>query len=253
MVSALASRPFRDKLAGDREQTWDLALPDITLLDYFAFAFYVASWIGYTLFADYSPWRRHNIMKTMDAYRERWMQQMLRRENRMVDANIIGSLQNGAAFFASTTIFALGGLIAALGASEQAMGILSTLHMDQFATAETWQIKVLAMIAIMSYAFFKFAWTFRLQNYCAVFLGADCGGERGRSGRYRPGSSRRQDQRPRGPSLQPRTPRLFLRLGRARLVRPPGAVYGYDRLCALCPASPRVPLEIPEGAANQKR
>jgi uncharacterized membrane protein len=154
------------------EQTWDLALPDITLLDYLAFAFYVASWIGYTLFADYSPWRRHNIMMTMDAYRERWMQQMLRRENRMVDANIIGSLQNGAAFFASTTIFALGGLIAALGASEQAMGILSTLHMDQFATAETWQIKVLLMIAIMAYAFFKFAWTFRLQNYCAVLLGA---------------------------------------------------------------------------------
>jgi uncharacterized membrane protein len=153
-------------------QTRDLALPDITVLDYLAFAFYVASWIGYTLFADYSPWRRHNIMKMMDAYREQWMQQMLRRENRMVDANIIGSLQNGAAFFASTTIFALGGLIAALGASEQAMGILSTLHMDQFATAETWQIKVLLMIAIMAYAFFKFAWTFRLQNYCAVLLGA---------------------------------------------------------------------------------
>lgn len=154
------------------DETWGLALPDVTVLDYLAFAFYVASWIGYTLFADYSAWRERSIKKTMDAYRERWMLQMLRRENRMVDANIIGSLQNGAAFFASTTIFALGGLIAALGASEQAMGILSTLHMDQFATAETWQLKVLLMIAVMAYAFFKFAWTFRLQNYCAVLLGA---------------------------------------------------------------------------------
>lgn len=153
-------------------QTWDLALPDITALDYLAFGFCVASWVGYTLFADYSPWRKRSIMEMMDAYRERWMHQMLRRENRMVDANIIGSLQNGAAFFASTTIFALGGLIAALGASEQAMGILSTLHMAQFATAETWHIKVLLLIAIMAYAFFKFAWTFRLQNYCAILLGA---------------------------------------------------------------------------------
>jgi uncharacterized membrane protein len=154
------------------DQTGDLALPDITFLDYLAFAFYVASWVGYTLFADYSPWRRRNIMQVMDAYHEQWMRQMLRREHRIVDANIIGSLQNGAAFFASTTIFALGGLIAALGASEQAMGILSTLHMDEFATAETWQVKVLLLIAIMAYAFFKFAWTFRLQNYCAVLLGA---------------------------------------------------------------------------------
>ncbi len=46
---------------------------------------------------------------------------MLVRENRMIDANINSSLQNGAAFFASTSIFALGGLIAILGASEQAM------------------------------------------------------------------------------------------------------------------------------------
>lgn len=151
-------------------------MPDVTLLDTLAFAFYGLSWIGYTVFADYSSWRERSIMKAMDGYRERWMQQMLRRENRMVDANIIGSLQNGAAFFASTSIFALGGLVAALGASEQAMGILTTLHVDEFATAETWQIKVLALIAVMAYAFFKFAWTFRLQNYCAVLLGATAGG-----------------------------------------------------------------------------
>ena len=154
------------------DQTRDLALPDITVLDYLAFGFFVASWIGYTLFADYSPWRKRSIMKTMDAYRERWMQQALRREHRIVDVNIIGSLQNGAAFFASTTIFALGGLLATLGASEQAMDIRSTLPIDQSETTETWQIKVLLLITIMAYAFFKFAWTFRLQNYCAVLLGA---------------------------------------------------------------------------------
>ena len=147
-------------------------MPNIILLDVIAFAFYVASWLGYTLFADYSRWRDRSLMKTMDEYRVRWMQQMLLRENRIVDTNIIGSLQNGAAFFASTTIFALGGLVAALGSSEQAMGILSTLHMDRFATAETWQIKILLLIGVMAYAFFKFAWTFRLQNYCAVLLGA---------------------------------------------------------------------------------
>jgi uncharacterized membrane protein len=143
-----------------------------TALDYLAFGLYVASWLGYTLYADYSRQHQRSIMKLMDSYRKRWMLQMLHRENRMVDANIIGSLQNGAAFFASTTIFALGGLIAALGASEQAIDILSSLPFAHPGTAETWRIKVLLLILVLAYAFFKFAWTFRLQNYCSILLGA---------------------------------------------------------------------------------
>jgi uncharacterized membrane protein len=147
-------------------------LPDLTLSDFLALGIYIASWIGYTLFADYSRWRRDSIMKLMDEYRERWMLQMLQRENRMVDANIIASQQNGAAFFASTTIFALGGLMALLGASEQAVGILSSLPLAEPGTAATWRAKLLLMIAVLAYAFFKFAWTFRLQGHCAILLGA---------------------------------------------------------------------------------
>ena len=147
-------------------------MPDITPLDTLAFAFFVASWAGYTIFADHSRWRSGSIMKLMDAYREQWMLQMQHRDVRIMDANIIGSLQNGAAFFASTTIFALGGLIAALGASDQAIGILATLPLVEPGTAETWQLKMLLLIAVMAHAFFKFAWTFRLQNYCSILLGA---------------------------------------------------------------------------------
>lgn len=147
-------------------------MPDITPLDYLAFGFYLACWAGYTYFADHSRWRSRSIMKLMDAYREQWMAQMQHRDVRIMDANIIGSLQNGAAFFASTTIFAVGGLIAALGASEQAIGILATLPLVEAGTVETWQFKMLLLIAVMAHAFFKFAWTFRLQNYCSVLLGA---------------------------------------------------------------------------------
>ena len=147
----------------------DPAVPDITALDALAFAFYVASWAGYTAFADHSRWRDRSIMKLMDAYREQWMLQMQQRDVRIMDASIIGSLQNGAAFFASTTILALGGLIAALGAGDQVIGILALVEAG---TVETWQLKMLLLIAVMAHAFFKFAWTFRLQNYCSILLGA---------------------------------------------------------------------------------
>ncbi len=147
-------------------------MPDITPIDYLAFGFYASSWTGYTLFADHSRWRERSIMKLMDEYRERWMLQMLRRDNRIVDSTIISSLQNGAAFFASTTIFALGGLIAALGASEEAIGVISALPYVEPGSADAFRLKVLLLIAVMAYAFFKFAWTFRLQNYCSILLGA---------------------------------------------------------------------------------
>ena len=147
-------------------------MPGFTLLDSLAFALFGASWVGYGLFADHSRWHRRSIMYLMDAYRERWMLAMLSRENRMVDANIIGGLQSGAAFFASTTIFALGGLIAALGAGEQAVGILASLPLVEATTPEIWRAKVLLLILVMAYAFFKFAWAFRLHNYFSILLGA---------------------------------------------------------------------------------
>lgn len=154
------------------DQTRIPALPDITALDYLAFAFYAASWAGYTYLADHSSWRRRSIMKLMDDYREQWMLQMRNRDVRIMDASIIGSLQNGAAFLASTTILVLGGLIAALGASDEVIAILATLPLVEVSTVETWQIKMVLLIGVMAYAFSKFVWTFRLQNYCSILLGA---------------------------------------------------------------------------------
>ena len=45
----------------------------------------------------------------MHRYREVWMRRTLNREVRMVDMQIMAALQNGTAFFASTTLLALGG------------------------------------------------------------------------------------------------------------------------------------------------
>lgn len=147
-------------------------MPDVTLLDYLAFGFFVASWFGYALVADYGRLRQRSIMKVMDDYRERWMLEMLHRDPRIVDTNIIAGQQNGAAFFASTSIFALGGMIAALAASDEAVSILASLPLVHPGTPETWRIKVLLLIVIMAHAFFKFAWTFRLHNYSSILVGA---------------------------------------------------------------------------------
>lgn len=149
-----------------------MILPEFTVLDYAALAWFLAAWLGYTLFADYSRWRARSTTAVMGGFRRQWMAVMLRRENRIVDTNILGNLLNGATFFASTTIFAIGGLLAALGAADTAAEILGPLPFTAATSPFLWELKILLLVTIMVFAFFKFAWAFRLFNYCSVLIGA---------------------------------------------------------------------------------
>ena len=145
---------------------------DLSFWDYGALVWFLVCWVGFSLFADYSTMRNRSMTAAMNRYRVRWMTVMLRRENRMVDAGILGNLLNGTAFFASTTIFVIGGLIAALSAGDAASAILTELPFTVDTSRKVWEVKVLVLIAIMVFGFFKFAWAFRLNNYTSVLIGA---------------------------------------------------------------------------------
>ena len=143
-----------------------------TIADAAALLWFASCWAGYTAFADHSRWRRHSISVAMNRERRGWMDQMMARELRMVDTQILGNLLRSLGFFASTTILVVAGLIAILGATEQAIGTLSELPFAAPTTKAAWHGKVLLLIAIFVYAFFKLAWAFRLTNNCAILIGA---------------------------------------------------------------------------------
>jgi uncharacterized membrane protein len=97
---------------------------------------------------------------------------MLERDNRMVDAQILANLMRSVSFFASTTMFILAGLIAVMGARKEAMAVLSELPFAVETPAVLWDAKVLLLVVVFAYAFFKFTWAFRHYNYCLVLLGS---------------------------------------------------------------------------------
>ena len=147
--------------------------PDLSLLDGFAFAWFLACWFGYVWFADYSRWRRRSASALIDVRRCQWMRNMMqRRETRMMDALIHSSLVGGVAFFASTSLLLVGGLLAILGAADEAIAVMAQLPFGTQVSRTLWQGKVLMMVVIFVYAFFKFAWCYRLYNYCAILIGA---------------------------------------------------------------------------------
>jgi uncharacterized membrane protein len=100
------------------------------------------------------------------------MEQMSRREVRIVDTAITGSLQNGTAFFASTSLIAIGGAATLMRGTDDVLKVFSDLPFGLATTRWLWEVKVLGLAAIFGYAFFKFAWSYRLYNYAAVLIGA---------------------------------------------------------------------------------
>jgi uncharacterized membrane protein len=59
-----------------------------------------------------------------------WIRRLLDRESRMVDMQIMGSLQNGTAFFASTSLIAVGGALALLRSSNEAFAVFAAMPID---------------------------------------------------------------------------------------------------------------------------
>ena len=113
-----------------------------------------------------------NLIGTMSAQREAWMRQMLGRDNRMVDIQILRNLTRTGTFFASTSILILAGLATILGATDKAIDLFANLPLVPQLSPLQWKLRLLSLILIFIYAFFKFAWSIRQLSYCAIQIGA---------------------------------------------------------------------------------
>ena len=146
--------------------------PGFEPIDVIAVGVFFLAWIVHAMFVNRLPTRRRSLSHAMHDYRARWMANAVRREAKMVDALIQNSLQQGVLFFASTSILVIGALLAGLGAAEQAVGVLDDLPLASTDTAIEWETKVLLVVAIITYAFFKFVWSYRLHGYVIILIGA---------------------------------------------------------------------------------
>ncbi|WP_043539793.1 DUF599 domain-containing protein [Salinarimonas rosea] len=141
-------------------------------LDLVALAFFAAAWGGYHLAVERLGPARRSLNTRMAAQRRAWMRELLGRENRIVDSTIMASLQSGAAFFASTALLAVGAVLALIQATETALALFADLPFGVATTRLAFEAKVFGLGVIFVYAFFKFAWSYRLFNYAAILVGA---------------------------------------------------------------------------------
>jgi len=90
----------------------------------------------------------------------------------MFDALIQNQFQQGVLFFASTSILIVGAMLAGLGATDQAMEVLTDLPFSTPTTRTVWNMKLLLVTFIFVFSFFKFAWSYRQFNYVMIVAGA---------------------------------------------------------------------------------
>ena len=140
--------------------------------DIAAVAFFALEWTVYAITLEHTAYGRDSLSARMHIYREVWVRNLLNREARMVDMQIMASLQNGTAFFASTSLIAIGGALALLRSTNDALAVLGALPVDLTPSPTLWEIKCVGLILIFIYTFFKFAWAYRLFNYVAILFGA---------------------------------------------------------------------------------
>jgi uncharacterized membrane protein len=154
------------------EVNWRRAVTGFALIDYGALGFFVAAWLGYHLMVEMTAAGGRSLNRLMNAHRHLWMERMLVRENRVVDTTIMASLQNGTAFFASTSLFAIGGALTLFRSPEDVLTLLGESPFGITTSRLAWEMKVVGLAVIFVYAFFKFAWSYRLFNYAAVLVGS---------------------------------------------------------------------------------
>ncbi len=141
-------------------------------IDVAAVLWFIALWVGYTLFAKRKARTVSCLSFELRRKRTDWMRQMLTRDNKMADVALISTLERNVSFFASSSMLILAGLLTAIASSDKIAQVLMQVmpwldHVDGLM-----QFKLLFLGLIYVFTFFQFTWSLRQYGFGGVLIGA---------------------------------------------------------------------------------
>ena len=147
----------------EREMLASLPVAEVSALIWF-----VVCWVGYTFYSERKAERKQCLHNTLHHHRKIWMTNMLARDNRVADAALLANLERSVSFFASTSMIIIAGTLTLLGSLDH----LENLPLLDPEKQRLWGVKLLLLIAIFVYAFFKFTWSLRQYGFACVMIGS---------------------------------------------------------------------------------
>jgi len=138
---------------------WDAAAAIFLVVSY-----WVLGWV-----IEHPPKSRPSVTLIMSENRREWLRVFIGREPRIFDSQIMGSLRQGTAFFASTCIFAIGGVFALITNTDPLRGVAAEITTDDVPIV-VWQVKLGLVALMLTNGFLKFVWSNRIFGYCSVMM-----------------------------------------------------------------------------------
>ncbi len=149
-----------------------IGLEQVHWLNLLALAWFLICINGYSRYSRIKSGTTPCLVNVLHLYRINWMRRLLLRDVRVADIAAIANLERSVAFFASSTLILLAGLLTLFSASEQAVNLLSEFPLVVETSLMEWELKLLVMTGLFIYAFFKFTWSLRQYGFASVLIGS---------------------------------------------------------------------------------
>lgn len=136
-----------------------------------AVVWFTVCFYGYMFYSQRMARTTNCLSSIMHKYRQAWMEQMLTRDVRVSDTTALANLERSVAFFASSTMLIVAGLVTVMGSTDKVIDMVADVPFATDASRMEWEIKLLLLVGMFMYAFFKFTWSLRQYGFCSVMMG----------------------------------------------------------------------------------
>lgn len=139
-----------------------------------ALAYFLVTWMSYGRYAKTRAKRgvKPSLSRAMRRHRILWAQRMLDRENRIIDASLLANQERVVAFFASATLIIVAAVLTALSRSEELQTLAGHISPAGAISVQQIELKLLVLLLIFVYAFFKITWALRQYGFASVLVGS---------------------------------------------------------------------------------
>jgi uncharacterized membrane protein len=143
---------------------------DATLLDWLALVAFFVAIIAYSRYADHAGHRLLNAR--MREIRARWMRRYLERDDRVLDSILTGHSINSITLFCSATLLIVVALLGVLTNAGTAYSIVITSRFVIHTTLDLFQVKLIGLVCVFVYGFYRFTWALLQYNYVLALIGS---------------------------------------------------------------------------------
>lgn len=143
----------------------------VSSLDLAALALVALVWFALGWRIETTTSAKPSVTVLMAEYRREWMRQFVTRQPRIYDASVLATLRQSTNWLASTTLLALGGVLAMIGNPEQLRAVAQDLALGATSPRAV-ETRLLLTVLFLAHGFLKFLWSNRLFGYAAIMMSA---------------------------------------------------------------------------------